>query len=332
MKSLLGKMLGGSDSDQIFRENTLLRERQFKQIEYIRSKTNQMLMLMGTLPLRPEELDDDALLEIDPIGTMAEAFVQILEHEKELGERIRLAHDEIQAIMSSVGVGILVLDSGMRIQMYNQKVLEMFSLHGEQLMGVTCNKAICGIDTPPENCTCDRVMESRRPVHQVDWTNRERHFDVFGTPVKNRLGDITHVVLAYTDITSRIMTERRLRDNEQMHLEVFENVHDMVQCVLADGSFMFVNRSWRETLGYSADETSGLKIWNIIAPEHRKECMDQFNMLFKGQDPGQVRTTLFSKSGREIPVTGTVSASIINGKPIASFGLFRVINSELSPQ
>jgi two-component system phosphate regulon sensor histidine kinase PhoR len=331
MKSFFGKLLGESDSDLISRENTILRERQFKQIEYIRTKTNQMLILMGTLPLRPDEIEDDALLEVDPIGTMAEAFVQILDHEKELGERIRLARDEIQAIMASVGVGIIVLDSTMHIQMHNQKVLEMFSLQGEHLTAKTCHQVICGASAPPENCTYERVLETRRPVHQVDWVNGERHFDVFGTPVKNRLGDITHVVLAYTDITNRVLTERRLRDNEQMYLEVFENIHDMVQCVLADGSFLFVNHMWRETLGYSADETSGLKLWNIIAPEHRKECMDHFNGLFKGQIQGQIRTTFFSKCGREIPVTGTVSASIIGGKMTASFGIFRITSTEAVP-
>ena len=326
MTSFFGKLFGESDTDQISKENTLLRERQYRQIEYIRNKTNQMLILMGTLPLRPDELDDDTLLEIDPIGTMAEAFVQILEHEKELGERVRLAHDEIQAIMSSVGVGIIVLDRTMHIQMHNQKVLELFSLHGEQLVGRTCCQAVCHREELPDNCTFERVMESRRTVHQADWIANERHFDVFGTPVKNRLGDITHVVLAYSDITSRVMTERRLRDKEQMYLDVFENASDLVQCVVADGSFLFVNRLWRETLGYSADETTGLKIWNIIAPDHRKECMDQFNSLFKGQQTEQIRTTFFSKSGREIPVSGTVSTSIVDGKPAATFGIFRVIN------
>jgi two-component system phosphate regulon sensor histidine kinase PhoR len=328
MKSFLGKLFGESDSDQISKENTLLRERQFRQIEYIRNKTNQMLMLMGTLPLRPDELDDDSLLEVDPIGTMAEAFVQILEHEKELGERVRLARDEIQAIMSSVGVGIMVLDSNMHIQMHNQKVKELFALSSEQLVGKTCCQAICGRNSLPDNCTFERVMESRRPVHQVDWQNSGRHFDVFGTPVKNRLGDITHVVLAYSDITSRILTEQRLRDNEQMYLDIFEHANDIVQCVVADGSFLFVNRLWRETLGYSSDETIGLKIWNIIAPEHRKECMDLFNNLFKGERMGQVRTTFFSKSGREIPVFGNVSSSIVDGKPVASIGMFRLVNSE----
>lgn len=332
MKSFLGKIFGESERDQISSENTLLRERQYKQIEYIRNKTNQMLILMGTLPVRPEELDDETLIEIDPIGTVAEAFVQILEHEKELSERVRVSHNEIQAIMSSVGVGILVLDSGMHIKMYNQKVVELFNLREDQLEGNMCCQAVCGSDSFPENCTYSRIMETRRPVHQIDWVNNGRHFDVSGTPVKNRLGEITHVVLAYTDITSRIETERRLRDQEQMYLNVFENANDVVQCVLADGSFLFVNRVWRETLGYAADEIAGLKIWNIIAPESRKECLEHFNDLFKGQPQEQIHTTFFSKNGREIPVTGHVSCSSVDGKPIATFGMFRIAKNETKPE
>jgi len=332
MKTLLEKIFGVSESDQITKENTFLRERQYKQIEYIRSKTNQMLILMGTLPIRPEELDDETLIEVDPIGTVAESFIQILEHEKELGERVRLARDEIQAILSSVGVGMLVLDSSMHIQMYNQKVIELFSLQEEQLTGKTCCQAVCGSNSLPDNCTFSRIMTSRRPVHQVDWINNGRHFDVSGTPVKNRLGDITHVVLAYTDITGRIMTEQRLRDQERMYLDVFENATDLIQSVAADGSFLFVNRAWRETLGYSADETCGLKIWNIIAPEHRKSCMDLFNTLFKGQPLEQISTTFFRKNGTEFPVTGHVSCSLAEGKPVATFGMFRLAHCETKPE
>lgn len=328
MKSFFGKLFGESELDRISRENTLLRERQYKQIEYIRKKTNQMLILMGTLPVRAEELDDDTLIEIDPIGTMAEAFVQILDHEKELSERVRLGRDEIQAIMSSVGVGILVLDSNMHIQMFNQKVVELFSLRGEELKGKTCCQAVCGVESLPDNCTFTRIMENRRPVHQVDWVNKDRHFDVSGTPVKNRLGDITHVVLAYTDITSRFETEQRLRDQEQMYINIFENANDIVQCVVADGSFLFVNRVWRETLEYSTDELAGLKIWNIIAPDQRKECLQHFNDLFKGQHLEQIRTTFFSKSGREIPVIGHVSCSFSAGKPLATLSMFQIVNSE----
>lgn len=328
MKSFIGKLLGGTENTELAGENKLLREQQFKQTEYIRRKTNQLLMLMGTLPIRPEELDDDALIEIDPIGTVADAFAQILEHEKELNERLRLARDEIQAILSSVGVGIMLLDSSMHIQMYNQKIVELFSLNEQTLIGQTCCQAVCGVSTLPDNCIFTRILESRRHFHQSDWVQAGRHFDVAGAPIKNRFGDVTHVVLAYTEITSRVETERRLREHEQICLDVFENISDIVQCVTPDGSFLFVNRAWRELLGYLPHEIVSLKFWNIIAPECRKECMEHFDILMHGKRLERVRTNLLSKDGKEITVEGQINCSFSNGRPIATFGLFRSLELE----
>jgi prefoldin subunit 5 len=41
---------------------------------YIREKTDQLLKVMGTLPLQPEELDDETLINVDPIGIVTESF------------------------------------------------------------------------------------------------------------------------------------------------------------------------------------------------------------------------------------------------------------------
>ncbi len=331
MKSLLSKLFGDSELEAVLSENRQLRERQFKQVEYIRRKTNQLLLLMGTLPIRPEELDDDNLLGIDPIGTVAESFGQILEHEKQLNNELQIAHDEIRAIISSVGIGIVVVDSEMRIKMYNQRVKELFELAPEELTGQTCCQALCGSGQPPSYCTFERVMESRRTVHQPDWQQGNRHFDVIGTPVKDKFGDVTHVVLAYNDITLRIEYEQQLREREKIYLDLFENVGDMVQCVMPDGTFMFVNRAWREQLGYSADELAGLKVWNIIAPEHRKQCLEIFNSLVQGKQTEMVSTVFFSKDGREIPVEGHACSSRAQGKTIATFGMFRCRAVSVAP-
>lgn len=328
MKSIINKLFGESDAERLASENRLLRESQFRQIEYIRRKTNQMLLLMGTLPIRPDELDDESLISEDPIGVVADSFVQILEHEKHLNERLRAAYNETQAILASVGVGIMVLDSNMKIKMHNQRMLDMFGIAETGFTGTTCCQAICQTDTYPANCAFERIMETRRPVHQTDWVMSGRHFEVSGVPVKNRFGDVTNVVMAYTDITKRIETESVLREREQMYLDVFENADDIVQCVAPDGSFIFVNRAWRESLGYSSDEIAGLKIWNIIAPESRTACIEHFNSLLKGEQLSEVETVFFSKECRELPVKGHVTISYSNGKPMATFGLFRAVHSE----
>lgn len=330
MTSIMNRLFGEYDSERLMEENRSLREIQFRQIEYIRKKTNQLLLLLGTLPIRPEELDDDSLIETDPIGVVAEAFVQILEHEKSLNEQLRAAHEEIQAILASVGIGIMVLNRDMGIQIHNQRMLEMFGLDPADLSGKTCCQVLCCCDSFPPDCTFERIMETRRPVHLTDWVRNGKHFEVSGVPVKNRFGDVTQVVLAYTDITRRIETEQSLRDREQMYLDVFENAADIVQCVAPDGSFLFVNRAWREAMGYSADEIGGLKIWNIIAPENRAQCLEHFNALLKGAQLPAMEIVFFSKECKELMVKGHVTCSFANGKPMASFGMFRTMHAENS--
>jgi len=327
MKSIIHKLFGESEIERLTVENRLLREAHFRQIEYIRKKTNQMLLLFGTLPIRPDEPAVDSLIDADPIGVMTESIVQILEHEKHLNERVRAAHDETQAILASVGVGIMVLDSKMKIQIYNQRLLEMFNVTEAGLTGKACCQAICRTESYPINCVFERIMNTRRPVHLDDWVMNNRHFEVSGVPVRSRFGDVNQVVMAYTDITNRVKTELHLREKEQMYLDVFENIGEMVQCVAPDGSFIFVNRLWRENMGYSPDEIAGLKIWNIIAPECRSVCMVHFGSLMKGERLSEIETVFFSKECRELPVKGHVTISYSDGKPLATFGMFRVINT-----
>lgn len=330
MKSIINKLFGEYDAERLMEENRSLREMQYRQIEYIRKKTNQLLLLLGTLPIRPDELDDDTLIETDPIGVVAEAFAQILEHEKKLNEQLRSAHEEIQAILVSVGIGIMVLDRTMGIQIHNQRMLEMFGLDPADLSGKTCLQALCASENYPSGCIFERIMETRRPAHQSDWIRNGKHFEVSGVPVKNRFGDVTQIVLAYTDITQRIETEQSLRDRERMYLDVFENASDIVQCIAPDGSFLFVNRAWRENLGYSADEIAGLKIWNIIAPENRAQCLEHFNALLKGAQLPAMEIVFFSKECKELMVKGHVTCSFANGKPIATFGMFRTMHADKS--
>ena len=324
MRSLFGSLFGESETEYLQTENSLLREQQFRQIEYIRKKINQLLLLMGTLPLRPDEFDDDSLIETDPIGTVAESFAQILEHEKQLNEKLQLIHDELRAIISSAGTGILVVDRTMRIQMHNQKITEYFSLTTEELMGKCCCQVLCNSDGAPPFCTFERVMESRRTVHQPDWMRGGRHYDVVGTPVRNKLGDISCVVLAYNDISNNIENEKRMKEREQVYTDLFESLSDMVLCLLPDGSFLSANRVWRESLGFRPEELGGLKFWNVIAPEYRKQGLAYFNALMHGSRSERVRTVFFGKDGSYLPVEGHMRSSVSNGRTIAVLASFRV--------
>ena len=84
-------------------ENACLRDWQARSIRYIRDKVDQLLGVVGTCALRSEELDDEMLLSLDPVGIVSATFVRILENLRETNEELALARDEIDAIFQAAG-------------------------------------------------------------------------------------------------------------------------------------------------------------------------------------------------------------------------------------
>lgn len=107
-------------------DNERLRAREAAAIGYIRDKVDQLLRVIGTLPLLPEELDDHTLISLDPIGIISDAFEQVLEHLKDTNDDRAQSRDQLQAILDSAGAAIVVLDGERRIQAYNAKGRELF--------------------------------------------------------------------------------------------------------------------------------------------------------------------------------------------------------------
>jgi PAS domain-containing protein len=51
----------------------------------------------------------------------------------------------------------------------------------------------------------------------------------------------------------------RIEESLEYLRDLVDNVNDLIQSVRPDGSFLFVNRAWRETLGYSQHEIDRLR-------------------------------------------------------------------------
>ena len=129
------------------------------------------------------------------------------------------------------------------------------------------------------------------------------------------------------ELDQRKRAEAALRESEERYRDLFENANDLIQAVSTDGRFLYANRAWRDTLGYSSEEVKKLNVFDIIAPESQDHCQDIFQQVFSGEKIDKVEAAFITKDGRRITVEGSINCKFENGTPIRTRAIFRDITA-----
>jgi PAS domain S-box-containing protein len=187
---------------------------------YLCEKIDQLLVMMGSKPLDSSLLSDRELLDLDPIGTISDAFAQMLANLHDVNDKLR----------------------------------------------------------------CEIAVRKR--------------------------------------------AEEALRDSEERLRDFFDNAIDLIQSVSPDGRFLYVNRAWRETLGYESWELESLTVFDVIAPSCMDHCMNLFRRVMSGEEVGQIEAAFRAKDGRLILVEGHVNCRFQDGKPVSSRSIFRDVTEK----
>ena len=108
----------------------------------------------------------------------------------------------------------------------------------------------------------------------------------------------------------------------EMFRELCENAQDLIQSVGPDGRLLYVNRAWRETLGYTADEVAAMQVFEFIHPDSLEHCQRAFMQVFAGQMLNDVEFAFRTKAGRRVDVIGSAGARMVDGKPLWTAGIF----------
>jgi PAS domain S-box-containing protein len=290
--------------NDLLQENNALRNNHLVAVDYIRDKINQMLKVIGTAPLKPEELDEKHLIGLDPLGIISRSFSQILDHSNLTNKDLRLAKDEIQAIFDSVGGGLLVMDNDRKILTSNSQFREMFSPHEDEIVGRTCYEVVCGNkDHPRETCCFKQMTESGRLATQADWRLGDKHFSVVATPIKDSLGNIVRCVLLYIDITELIKVRIALDDERERLAITMGSIAEGVIATDNEGRIALMNKVATELTGWSEEEAMSQPICSVMNIEDQSEaksCSDFFSDIMLHKEPRVERidnTILINRHG-----------------------------------
>jgi PAS domain S-box-containing protein len=124
----------------------------------------------------------------------------------------------------------------------------------------------------------------------------------------------------------RQQTAAALAASEERFREVLENANDLIQSVAADGRFQYVNRAWREALGYGEGEVARLTIADVLAADSLAAYREVVRRSMAGEEAGRVEATFLTRSGGQIPVEGSLNCRVAGGRLVAIRGIFRDIS------
>lgn len=225
-------------------------------------------------------------------------------------------------IFSMVQAGVLIIDTESHIIVdANPWALKMIGGTREQVIGEVCHSFVCPAElgkcpvTDLHNC----IDNSERVLITIDG----REVPILKTVSILELDGRQYLIESFLDISEQEKTRHELEQSRERYKDLFENANDLIQMVSPEGTIQYVNRSWKETLGYTDEDLSSISLKDIIHPEHFNVCMLAFQQLLSGQNIDFIETTFVTKDGQSVELEGSINCNIVDGKPISSRGIFR---------
>jgi PAS domain S-box-containing protein len=128
-------------------------------------------------------------------------------------------------------------------------------------------------------------------------------------------------VLSFTLIGEDVTNKRRVayalsNTNAQLQ-DLVDNTSDLIQLLTLDGKFMFVNRAWREVLGYGSDEIASLNLRDVLHPDYTESTLSLLKRIQGGAKLPYIETVFRSKTGKTLFLSGSVNCRLDNGRPTA---------------
>jgi PAS domain S-box-containing protein len=238
-----------------------------------------------------------------------------------------------QTILDSLPYRVMVVNLDMTIAMVNETFLRDENLTHEDVLGKQCFEVRYNLPRPCSEsgkaCYLEEVKKRRETVstiHEFETEDGQKRYDVITvSPIFDEKGELTQILEASRDVTSRIALEREVQKSHAFLQQVIQSTVDGIVVVDTKGNVLIFNEGMERLTGYSAKEIMEhghlTSFYNLdVARENmRKMRSDHYGPL--GQlNPTSMTVT--AKSGEEIPVTLSASLIKIDGREVGSVGVF----------
>ncbi len=128
------------------------------------------------------------------------------------------------------------------------------------------------------------------------------------------------------DIVERLRAEGALRESREQLREFLDSANDLICSTSPDGAFLYVNRKWRETLGFDDVDLTRIQFQDVVHPDYRQKTEAIRLQVCGGKKADEFETVLVTKEGQGVTVSGHITAQAEGGRTTAVRAMFRNIS------
>ncbi|MCE1247308.1 MAG: PAS domain S-box protein, partial [Firmicutes bacterium] len=255
----------------------------------------------------------------------------VMAHVFDISERVKQEEKlkEQSQIIDQIHDGIIGFNTNKIITSWNKGAERLFEFSSEEMIGkdISTLFAEWGTAYLDQNILNTTLNESSLVVETLMMKKSGNSFpaQLNISVTHDRLDFINGFIVYVTDITRTVASEDSLRKNEAILNDFLDNVSEMIQIVGADGKIIYVNKYWREKMGYSLDEIQDLSFTKIIRQDYIDHCNDIFSRLSKGENFIGVEIIFITKDGQEIIAEGNINGRFDSDGFVSTRGIFRDI-------
>ncbi|GIX06997.1 MAG: hybrid sensor histidine kinase/response regulator [Candidatus Poribacteria bacterium] len=267
--------------------------------------------------------EDVTVDKLGPNQWALTGFAVDVTRQKELEAQLADKTAELQALIDALPDRLIRIAEDGTILDFHAPESASLAIPSDQFLGKRVQEVL-----PPEQgqAALAAVQEAIRTGKIVEFEysiptpSGERYFEARASAAPGR-----QVVAVVREVTERVRAEQALRESEERYRDLFENANDLIQSVDREGRFLYVNRAWKERMGYTDEEIAKLRVFDVIHPDHLEKCRTILERVLQGEKIGRVEVDFVTKRGEIITLEGDISCRYQNGRPIATRAIFRDI-------
>jgi PAS domain S-box-containing protein len=202
-----------------------------------------------------------------------------------LVQELKLAEETYRNIIENIGVGVAMIDPGMRILSLNRQMRKWFPDVNPS------GKPVCyeAFNDPParEICsycpTIDTLKDGQvhEAVTRTPSGEKVKNFRIISTPVTDSDGRVVAAIEMVEDITERKQAAELLRVSEQRHRSYSELTGQLGWSTDANGNAVEYNPAWRVFTGQSEEEMKGMGWTRVLHPDDVEHTLQAWNKAVK---------------------------------------------------